>query len=165
MIDKIKKDPQLSTLLRDECEENGVCIAFSESIHREDYVILNIDEYYRPIIHDRPSTPDCLVILKCGDGEYSLIVVELKKATKLRGFKVDKLAAKFETCLNDFIVNKFGEVLSVKFKKVQLLFISNIDLNRDKTFKFKSLISRSVRFQDANHPIIATQSDYKIEAC
>lgn len=165
MIDKIKEEPLLSRLLRDECEENEVCVAFDESISRENYVILNIDEHYRSIQLNRPPTPDCLVVLRCEDGTYSLFVIELKRAGKPRGFKVEKLVAKFETCLNDFIANEFNEIFDQNFKRVQLFFVSNIDPLVNKSLILKGLISRSVNFQGANRPIVPQLPNYKIEKC
>ncbi|MDX2069638.1 MAG: hypothetical protein SFV55_14515 [Haliscomenobacter sp.] len=165
MIEKIKEEPLLSRLLRDECEENEVCVTFDESIPKENYVILNIDEHYRSIQLNRPPTPDCLIVQQCEDGTYSLFVIELKKAAKPRGFKVDKLVAKFETCLNDFMANEFKDIFDQKFKRVQLFFVSNIDPQTNKSLILKGLISRSINFQGANRPIVPKMPNYKIEKC
>lgn len=165
MIDKIKAEPLLNRLLRNECEENEVCVAFDASISRENYVILNIDEHYRSIQLNRPPTPDCLIVLKCEDGMYSLFVIELKKAAKPRGFKVEKLVAKFETCLNDFVANEFSAIFDQKFKRVKLFFVSNIDPLTNKSLILKGLISRSINFQGANRPIVPKMPNHKIEKC
>jgi hypothetical protein len=88
MFDKIITHPDLFGILRNTCEENGICVQVCDDLLdngelREDLIkILKIDDYFKSSrIHNPPSSIDCLIVIKTGDYEFGLTLVELKNVS------------------------------------------------------------------------------------
>lgn len=129
LIQEILQDPVLSNFLCDDCEEHGIGINVSETVNRNDYIIIRVDEYYNTIIKDnsRPKSPDCLIIQHCGGNRFVLYLVELKAIESLRTEKLSDIRDKFQNCFDDFMSDKFRNYFyntDYDFS-IKLLFISD----------------------------------------
>jgi len=150
LIDRIKKDPQLSTLIQAECEENGVCIRFDESIDRSKTIILKPDAYYNGLkIGKPPASVDCLIIRECTKVKdtYGLTLVELKDSKE---FKIKNIIEKFETILEDFIPHKFKELLDREYESIHLYLVTHKKLHRKNqlgTLPFEVLHNTRLKFR------------------
>lgn len=126
LIEALRQDPVVQPLLRDACEEEGIRVTLSPRLTPADVVIIKPDAYYDTVrFATPPPSPDCLVVVRCGDGTYSVFVVELKNIGSPAGFTLDNLQAKFNTCLHDFM----GSVLAHHFadaplRRVRLYFVT-----------------------------------------
>ena len=149
MIDEIKSHEVLSKYLVDECSEGNSSVSIDSRIKKEDYVIIKVDSYYNENVRpDTPPSPDCLIIQKCVDGTYGATIVELKDISNSRGFTVDNMLGKFATCIEDFISNRFSDVLFVDYKKFKLYFVTNIDIyKRDIGLKMEVLIEHNYLYR------------------
>jgi len=150
MINRIKTHPVLSKFIEPTCCENGVCVSFSEDLSNDDYVIIKVDKYYNSLnILARPASPDCLIIRKCVRNGYGLAIVELKNISNSHGFEVNNLKEKFETCIYDFVGNKFKNPLDdIEYKDIKLFFVSNIELyKRDLGLKMETLMNFRIKYQ------------------
>jgi len=45
MFEEILNDPDLFSLYREICEENDICITFSDKLVEDNYLILQLDAY------------------------------------------------------------------------------------------------------------------------
>lgn len=167
MIDRVKKSTRLQPYVVEECSENGVCVTFSEDIHRDDYVIIKVDGYYNSLnIEKRPASPDCLIIRRCQNGGYGLTLVELKDVSTSSSFTVENMREKFNTCFNDFIKKEFRELLDVDYKDVKIFFVSNIELyKRDMGLKLEVLINIKFKFNEKNYMIYPQMPSPTIKSC
>lgn len=167
MIDKIIQDPQLSLLLCDECAENEVSVTFDSTINQGDCVILKVDDYYNSQnIEKRPPAPDCLIVLKCKEKGYALAVVELKNIQTGSSLPLDNLIAKFKTCFDDFISTQFKAILDQDYQRIQLIFVSNIELyRRDIGLKVKALMDYRLHFRGKRYSITPYMPTPTIKAC
>ena len=167
MIERIVQDPQLSLLVCDECAENEVSVTFDGTIDRSDYVILKVDDYYNSLnIEKRPPAPDCLIVLKCREKGHALAVVELKNIHTGSSLPLDNLIAKFETCFDDFISNQFKAILDQDYQRIQLIFVSNIELyKRDIGLKVKALMDYRLQFRGKRYAITPYMPTPNIKAC
>ncbi len=155
-IEKIKSNSVLSDFLSNDCSENNVSTTFDHSIKSDDFVIIKVDDYYNSLsLVDTPPSPDCLIILKCIRSGYSLSIIELKSISNSKGFTVDNMIKKFETCLYDFIEKRFSDLLLIDYKRIRLYFVSDIELyRRDIGLKMELLIH--TRFMFNNKTIMIT---------
>ncbi|MEE1898954.1 hypothetical protein V1389_11440 [Flavobacterium rakeshii] len=167
MIDRIKKDQLLSSLLEDTCCENGICVTFDGSLDKNNYVIIKVDKFYNSLnIEKRPASIDCLIIRKCISGGYGLTLVELKDIYKGQGFDLDNMKEKFKTTFDDFIKRKFKELLDVEFKEVKLYFVSNIEIyKRDLGLKMELLMNVKFNFNGKSFMIRPEMPHPTIKNC
>ena len=58
---------------------------------------------------DTPKSPDCLIVQKCANEQYKIYVVELRNVKSQKNKYIDRsgIRAKFETCLLDFMSDRF----------------------------------------------------------
>jgi hypothetical protein len=129
LLRKIKNDPILSQYIREECEDEGICVNLDSRISKEDFLIIKVDDYYNDLPHVVPKSPDCLIIQRCKEGGYAITIVELKSSNDARRFN-SNILQKFETCLYDFIDNRFRFIFDYNydFKRIELLFISKVNV-------------------------------------
>lgn len=168
MLNRIKTHDTLQHYIEETCCENGVCVSFSDDVSQEDYVIIKVDKYYNSLnIEHRPPSPDCLIILKCKNGGYALTIVELKDISNSKGFEIGNLQKKFETCIFDFIGNKFKNPINdTIYKNVKLFFVSNIELyKRDLGLKMETLINTRYKFQGKTLMISPRMPSPTIKSC
>ncbi len=131
MIDKIKNDPVLTQFIKEFCCENGICATIDDIDNS--FVILDPDEFYKSLkLGNTPASVDCIIVQKCENYGYNLILVELKNTNN---FNSENLIAKFETSLQDFISNRFKSVLNVNYNKVKLYFVSTLRID-NLTFEY-----------------------------
>lgn len=158
LIDNIRESLVLQSYLRDICEDEGICVDINPVISSKDYIIIKVDDFYNSIdpkflgLEKTPPSPDCLIILKCADNNYSLTIVELRNVQSSKGFTVKEIKEKFETCLNDFMLIRFKEYFDYSYKKINLFFVNKIELHRASEYednrKARILINESLYFRD-----------------
>ena len=129
MISEIRNHPTLKKIVVDSCSENDVEATISSNIDKADFIILKIDDYYNSLsLADTPKSVDCLIVLRCKNNSYRLYIIELRDIKKLAGFKSKEIYQKFETTLNNFLMERFNDLfLSEKYeiKDIILLFITD----------------------------------------
>jgi len=147
MLDRIKKHPTLSKFLKQECSEQGVAIQIDERISSDDFIIISPDDYYNSLNEKRPASVDCLVIQKCNELSYKITLIELKSLHSAHKFDLDNMIEKFQNTLTDFMSKRFKEELFKNYQKVDLYFVSNIEIHkRDLGLKLDSLISKTFEY-------------------
>jgi len=148
LFQKLKSHTILSNFIFDKCEENGICVNIDERIEKDNVLIIKPDEFYNSLnIGNRPASPDCMIIVRCANGGYSLTIVELKDIDTSSRFEVKNMFEKFETCFNDFICNRFADVLHIEYKRIKLYFVSKIEIyKRDASLKIKILQSKTYSY-------------------
>ncbi len=166
-INRIKNDPILSHFICDNCSENDISVTFDQRINKEEYVIIKVDDYYNSLNRERPPpSPDCLIVLKCNDIEYSLSIVELKAIKNSQGFTFDNMIGKFETCVYDFIEHKFSELLFIDYKRIKLFFVSDIEIyRRDIGLKMELLMNTRIRYGNKSLMITPYKPTPTIKRC
>ena len=167
MIERIKDHPVLSQFLKDACSENDIEVSIDPLIDPEDIVIISVDDFYNSLnIEHRPPLPDCLVLVRCEDGGFALTVVELKNIRNSQGFRLQNMLAKYETCFNDFISQRFRELLLIDYKKVYLYFVSGIELyRRDAGLKMDVLINTKFNYNGKRYGITPYMPSPTIRRC
>lgn len=130
MIKRIQSDSKLKKILVDECCENDYSVNFSEKINRnEDVAILKVDAYYNTKDFAKPpKSIDCLVVLRCKDGSFSLYLVELRNIRRMKHLKVSQIDTKFKTTVNDFMAKRFLEIFmdeQLNIKDIKAYFVTD----------------------------------------
>lgn len=117
MLDAIIIEPTLYGILRSTCEDNGICVQVCENLLkdgelREDIIkILKIDEYYCSTkMHNPPPSIDCLIIIKTGENQFGLTLVELKNVSSAKDLQPRKIRPKFDTTINHFLSTDFADI-------------------------------------------------------
>lgn len=116
LLDQIRNDEVLKPYLIEKCDENGLCVEFSNEITQSDYVIVKVDAFYNSCtdykspetgLMSTPPSIDCLIVLACGeDSKYRVLLVELKN-TASNPPKVN-MVDKFRTTLGNFMRERFA---------------------------------------------------------
>ena len=128
-FDSIQTDESLRNIIKQRCEDEGMCVSFDEKIKEADYLILKIDDFYKGLYMEMPPpSPDCMIVIRCIGGGYKLVIVELKGIEKNRHFDINNVIGKFSTCLNDFILARFPHYFAIEYNTIELLFVTNIDI-------------------------------------
>lgn len=136
MIEQVQNDPELFSIIRTQCSENGIGINFCDDILEHDdfldqkkVIVLKLDAYYcSQNMVNPPKSPDYLVIVKCNDGTFNLHIAELRNVSSTTGVRQKDIREKFETATIDFLTTRFGHYFNtpdVLYKKVQLLLITD----------------------------------------
>lgn len=133
LVAALKNDPLLGPYLKSACVERGMAATISPDIAPEDIVIISPDEYYNSPIglashQPTPKSPDCLVVVKCHNGEFLIFVVELRDIGSPKGFTPTEIRSKFLTCLNDFMRGVLGAHFNrddIVLQQPRLLFVSD----------------------------------------
>ena len=110
LINLLNEDKILQIHIKPECEDEGLCVDFEETIDRNTTLILKVDDFYNSLnIAERPASIDCLIIQFCGENKYKLSLVELKNVQRPHHIDSKNLRANFETTLYDFMSNRFRD--------------------------------------------------------
>jgi len=128
LIAALRADPLLAPFLKSTCAERGMAATISPDIAPEDIVIISPDGYYNSLYQNRPKSPDCLVVVKCRNGEFLSFVVELRDTNSAKGFGVKEARDKFLTCLNDFMRGVLGTHFNrqdIVLRRPRLLFVAD----------------------------------------
>lgn len=167
MIESINSHDILNVFVENTCCENGVCVSFEDEIDPNSYVIIKVDKFYNSLnIEKRPASIDCLIIKKCVNSGYGLILVELKDIHNSKGFDLDNLKSKFSTTLNHFIKSEFSNVLDIDYKEVKLFFVSKQEIyKRDLALKMEVLMNVKFKFNDKQLMIIPRMPNPTIKKC
>ncbi len=168
LLRRIKENAVLSKFIRERCEENSICVEVDARVLREDYLILDVDKYYESLHQTVSRTPDCLFIQRCQGGGYALTIAELKKFDEAHRFE-SKDIEKFKTCFDDFMTNKFGAIFDRDFKRIQLFFVSRVDVfgseNVDKSRMMRLLLSSRFDFRGKKYLITPYKPTPAIKPC
>jgi len=168
LFNKIKSHSVLSQFIHERCEENGICVELDSRIPKENVLTLKVDEFYNSLhLDNTPASPDCLIIVKCFNEGYSMTIVELKNIdSSSKGFVLDNLFEKFVTCFYDFICNRFSDILKIDYKRIQLYFVSKIEIyKRDASLKIKLLQSKPIIYNGKRYYIAARMPTPAIKPC
>ena len=147
LFDLLRNDENLKNYLRNECEDNGICVEFASEIDRKQVLIIKIDDYYNAqSLKKRPNSIDCLIIQFCGANKYTLNLVELKNVQDASNRSIPRkdLRAKFETTLYDFMSNRFRQYFNdsqFSFKYKLLLCAGKVKSQAIKAYSLDFLLS------------------------
>lgn len=128
LVAALKSDPLLRPFLKSTCIERGMAATISPDIAPDDIVIISPDGYYNSLQQNRPKSPDCLVVVRCRNGEFLVFVVELRAIGSASGFELAEIRTKFLTCLNDFMRGVLGRHFNredIVFQQPRLLFVAD----------------------------------------
>jgi hypothetical protein len=130
MFDEIWQHTELFGLIRYECSENQISAELDQRLEEDKYIILKPDEYYNTIKFASPlPSVDCLIIVKCDSNQgYDFYLVELRNTKSPSGFDVENIISKFQTVIEDFLSNRFGNIFLNSIyviNNLYLFFISN----------------------------------------
>ena len=128
LIESLKADAIISQYLCMECKENDISIDIDPTISANDIVIIKVDDYYNAHLHPQPKSPDCLIVQRCSENNFMIYIVELRNIKSQEGFTIKEIEAKFNTCLDDFMSQRFGQYFhheSCTYKNIKLFFISD----------------------------------------
>lgn len=126
MIEAILYNKDLTTLLANEIEENGVGVKLDADFYDDNgqldsAIILNmkVDSYYNSLrLAATPPSIDNLVVIKRSKNRFSVYLIELKNVNKLRRLDYTNIKNKFETTLNDFMKNRFKNEFEISTTKI-----------------------------------------------
>jgi hypothetical protein len=163
----IKNDALLRNFIVEECCENDVCVRLDENIPPENFVIIKVDDYYNSLgLGETPASVDCLIIRKCLISDYGLTLVELKNIRFQKRLDIENLKSKFETCLKDFIQQRFRVIYNANYKDIKLYFVSNIkNYKRDIGLMTEILINTKFEFHGKKLMIIPVAPHPTIKNC
>jgi hypothetical protein len=137
MFSELMSHPDLYGIVRSSCWENNVGIVFSEDLLSDDgyplhdrVLVLKLDEYYSSQrMHNPPPSVDCLVLVRCLEGDaYNLFLVELRNTKLTTSVRARDIKKKFDTAVFDFIKNRFQDIfLSDRFHiaKIELFLVTD----------------------------------------
>jgi len=113
MFETILLNSDLFGLCRETCEENNARVEFSKQLAEDNYIVLKVDAYYNSLrIHNPPPSIDCLILVKCDTNEcYDFYLVELRDIKSSKGFEIENIQQKFATTIDDFLNDKFKDIL------------------------------------------------------
>ncbi|MCP4217118.1 MAG: hypothetical protein GY765_20900, partial [bacterium] len=131
-------------------------------------LVIKIDSYYNSLNQKiTPPSVDCLIVVKCADGTFSIILVELKNIKKLKRVKKPNLRDKFKTTIKQFMEKRFKRIFMDEkhtIKSINLYFVARPFRNTDRasslereyallgSFKFRKMTCEIV--PKAPHPVI-----------
>ena len=135
MINKIIADSELFAICRCTCEENGVGVQICGKLLnnkelKDDLIsILKVDGYYHSKqMHNPPASIDCLIVVRTGQQEFGLTLVELRNVSTARDLKPTVIRPKFDTTIDRFLSSDFGYVFlcsEYEISSFQLWLVTN----------------------------------------
>ena len=130
LVAALKNDARIAPFLKTTCAERGMAATVSPVIAPDDIVIISPDGYYNSAAGplNPPKSPDCLVVVRCHNGEFRVFVVELRDISSARGFTLDGIRDKFLTCLTDFMQGVLGAHFNredIVLQRPRLLFVAD----------------------------------------
>ena len=127
LTEALRQDPRLLDYLKTTCAERGMSITLDPRLTPADVVVLAPDVYYNTERPNPPPSPDCLVVVRCADGSYTVYIVELKDIESPAGFSIENMRAKFDTALHDFMSGVLGHYFNdpaYSLRRVRLYFVT-----------------------------------------
>lgn len=134
MINRIINDPELFSILREECSENGFCVNVCEHLTKnghldsEKVIILKPDEFYNTKNYATPpKSIDCLFIIKRENEIFDLTLVELRNSKRGELNCPLRIQPKFNNTVNFFLKQDFREIFEdarYKIGKIKAYFIA-----------------------------------------
>lgn len=167
LLTNIRADKNLGQFVRERCEDEGICVEFDSKVDSDDCVIIKVDDYYNSLnIEKRPPSPDCLILQKCNSNQYLITIIEFKGTSTSSSFEIDNTLGKFDTCLSDFMLIKFKNHFNRDYVKVNLYFVSNIEIyRRDMGDKMKILMNKRFKFREKSYLIQPKMPTPTIKPC
>lgn len=118
MIEKIYADPDLFSIIRQDCRENNVGAAFAHDLINEhgdlkddQIIILKLDALYSSKnMNSPPPSPDYLIIVKCCDNSLEGYIIELRDTTKNESVRAKEIIKKFKTISEDFFEKRYRNI-------------------------------------------------------
>lgn len=119
LFDRIHEHVDLYGLVRSKCTENNVGVQFSPDLldadgdpHHEKVLVLKLDHFYcSERMPNPPPSPDCLVIVKCCEGNtYDFYLIENRNTKRTQNVKPSEISRKFSTALYDFLEVQFPDI-------------------------------------------------------
>lgn len=115
MIEAIVNNNLLRSLLKDEVKENNACVILDADFYLENgkldnekIINLAIDEYYNSLnLGNTPPSIDNLLVINRGDKKYAVYLIELKDVRKLSRLCNINIRSKFNTTIDDFMLERF----------------------------------------------------------
>ena len=143
---EIKENIDLSKIICEQCEDEGIGITIDPRIAQNDVLILKVDDFYNSLtIEKRPPSPDCFILVQCESGGFKLTIVELKN---IDIFTVNDIVQKFKTCLDDFMTIRFADYFDFDYQKIELILVSlKESYSRDRGLRASALMSKRFVFR------------------
>ena len=126
MIEKILANTELVAILKNEVKENSACVELdidfyleSGELDTEQLVNLAVDEYYNSLgLGYTPPSIDNLLVIKRGKDKFAVYLIELKDVKKLQRICNKSIKGKFDTTINDFMLERFSKEFNDNFARV-----------------------------------------------
>ncbi len=173
LIKELREHPELLDFIADRCcdEKEELRVDFSGEIPAEDYLIIKPDEFYASLNLGTatPKSPDCFIVQRCAEGNFHIYLIEFKNFSKRRSSLKDEIFAKFETCLHDFMSDRFREQfynLDYAFKIHPILILANMNDRKIRNFKFDFLLALPpLKFGSKRYAIRGEEPHPMINSC
>ncbi|EOW9457468.1 hypothetical protein FLM08_07775 [Vibrio cholerae] len=115
MIEAIYSNTDLRAICRNEVKENNARVNLDSSfyfgnggLNHEKIINLAVDEYYNGLgLANTPPSIDNLLVINRGDNKFALYLIELKDVKKLSRLCNVNIKSKFNTTINDFMLERF----------------------------------------------------------
>lgn len=115
MIEAISKNNELRAFFKNYVRENNACVKLDDNFYNQDgtlkeeeIVNLAVDEYYNNLgLANTPPSIDNLLVINRGDNKFAVYLIELKDVKKLRRLCSINIREKFNTTIDDFMLNRF----------------------------------------------------------
>jgi len=128
LIETLKNHNIINRFICNECSDNSISIEVDKNILPDDLLIIKVDDYYNSLNENRPKSPDCLIIQRCKENSYNIYIIELRNIDSPDGFTVAEIMEKFCTCLDNFMLERFGDIFyheHFDYLIIKLYFVSD----------------------------------------
>jgi hypothetical protein len=155
LLNALRNEPTIMPHLCADCTENGIGVGIDPTIVADKLLIIKVDEFYHSNVHPQPKSPDCLIVQQCEENTYSIYIAELRDIDSPDGFSIKEIVEKFETCLGDFMSERFGLLFHndrYQYRSIKLLFVTDPygykkhpeKQNKDRGLKLENLLSMRI---------------------
>ncbi len=154
LLNNIKTNSQLRDFIKAECSDEGICVEIDNKIAKNEYLVIKVDDFYNSLgLEYTPASPDCLILIKCKNKGYALAIVELKNINKSSRLDIKNMTEKFKTCFDDFMSSRFNEYFDQNYQRIQLFFISKINIHSSskdpsRGLRLEALMNKRFRFRN-----------------
>ena len=129
MFEEIKKDSQLSKIIRNFCEDNHFEICISDNLEENDenLLILKIDDYYSTKNFTKPpKSIDCLILVRCHNESFNMFLIELRNIKNSKGFNRKEIYQKFQNTFELFLNDEFSKIfVKYSYSNIKCYFVSD----------------------------------------
>lgn len=172
LLNKLNEELLLNDFIEKTCCENDVCVDFDENLDENDYLVIKVDDFYaNQVLENQPKSPDCLVVQRCKNGHFHIHIVELKnvKTSANQNLNRKDIREKFETCLRDFMSNRFRNYFYDEAFELDLrlyLVAGKVTSKMERNFKFDFLLGiPRLEFANKKYMIQGENPNPMIQAC